>query len=248
MSEHPIDLSKLKKDPARAGFYYAPVTVSKEMLAASSKFADLVRQQHDAAIAQLQDRLAQPMVFVTPSAPAQPAKLSPAGARRFDKLRREFTPLPGTPVHERTSAMCVICAKRWGDHLGFACDDPSAPVVDGSLGEAGRASLKHGPGGRGGSGPCDPDCWKCALENAARDPLDVKHDGVTLRVLLVCDESNRREFGVATSFGPIPVRASLTPAQRAAISAHWSAELRAKVAASAERDHNRVLVDLQDEP
>jgi len=40
----------------------------------------------------------------------------------------------------------------------------------------------------------------------------------------------------------------LAPAQRAAVSAHWSAELRRKVAASDERDRNRVLVDLQDEP
>lgn len=35
---------------------------------------------------------------------------------------------------------------------------------------------------------------------------------------------------------------------RAAVSDHWSAELRAKVAASAERERNRVQVDLQDEP
>ena len=41
---------------------------------------------------------------------------------------------------------------------------------------------------------------------------------------------------------------SLTPAQRAAVSAHWSAELRAKVKASADRERNVARVDLQDEP
>lgn len=97
MSEHPIDLSKLKKDPTGAGFYYAPVTVSKEMLAARSKFADLV-----------------PLVV---------------------------------PMFEFPD--------------------------DGSLGEAGRAGLKHGPGGRGGSGPCDAGCRKCALEIATRDQFVV---------------------------------------------------------------------------
>lgn len=37
----------------------------------------------------------------------------------------------------------------------------------------------------------------------------------------------------------------LTPAQRAAISAHWSAQLRAKIAASAERERCRVVVDVE---
>lgn len=193
-----IDFSKLKKAPTPQHLehkYELSPPLTPDQLAAGSKFADLVRRETDAAIAQLQACVARPVTFVAP-----------------------------------TFAVAI------------------GRTDDGALGEAGRARLKHGPGGRGGSGPCDPDCRKCALENAARDPLDVKHDGVTLRVLLVCDESNRREFGVATPSGLIPVRVSLTPAQRAAISAHWSAELRAKVAASAERDRNRVLVDLQDEP
>lgn len=73
------------------------------------------------------------------------------------------------------------------------------------------------------------------------DPLDVKHDGVTLGRLLECDERCRRENGSTRHL-------VLLPAQRAAVSAHWSAELRAKVAASKERDRNQVRVDPQDEP
>jgi hypothetical protein len=73
------------------------------------------------------------------------------------------------------------------------------------------------------------------------DPLDavVQPGKATLRSLLAADEAMRREGAVAFPF---------SPEQRAAVSAHWSAELRRKVAASAERDRNRVLVDLQDEP
>lgn len=76
------------------------------------------------------------------------------------------------------------------------------------------------------------------------EPLDVEYDGVRLRVLLEGDEFNRRESSAMW-------RAKLpTPAQRAAISAHWSAQLRAKVAASkaadAERERNRVFVDVDD--
>lgn len=93
---------------------------------------------------------------------------------------------------------------------------------------------------------CDPKCDPIARP-ATVDPLDAVIDGCSLRELLRADESNRREFALATSVGPVRVRASITPAQRAAISAHWSAELRAKVAAAKERDRNEVRVDLQDD-
>lgn len=57
-----------------------------------------------------------------------------------------------------------------------------------------------------------------------RDQLDVAHDGKTLRELLEDDEINRRDESEH--------RYRFTPAQRAAISAHWSAQLRAKLEAS----------------
>lgn len=69
------------------------------------------------------------------------------------------------------------------------------------------------------------------------DPLAVEYDGVTLRYLLLQDAMRRKESATGISF---------TPAQRAAVSAHWSAELRAKVAttkqADAERERCRVTI------
>jgi hypothetical protein len=73
----------------------------------------------------------------------------------------------------------------------------------------------------------------------AIDPLDVTYDGRSLRWCLAIDTAVQRHDDRYFT---------LTSAQRAAVSAHWSAELRAKVAASAERDRNEVRIDLQDEP
>lgn len=76
-------------------------------------------------------------------------------------------------------------------------------------------------------------------------PLDVEHDGVTLRGLLDLDEERRRGDKANVDHLRMYGR-PFTPAQRDAISAHWSAQLRAKVAASAERERSRVVVDLQE--
>lgn len=71
------------------------------------------------------------------------------------------------------------------------------------------------------------------------DPLDVKYDGVPLRGLLQVDDDRMRE----RSKTPL----MRTPAQHAAISAHWSAQLRAKVAASTaaevQRERGRIACD-----
>lgn len=56
------------------------------------------------------------------------------------------------------------------------------------------------------------------------DPLDAVVDGVTLRDLLDRDRARRQEDS-ATAWRS---HVRPTPAQRAAVSAHWSAELRAK--------------------
>lgn len=75
------------------------------------------------------------------------------------------------------------------------------------------------------------------------EPPAVVIDGMTLRSLLSWDEMFRRGDAV-------PITRDFTPAQRAAISAHWSAELHAKVEskrkADLERDRLRVVVDLED--
>ncbi len=114
--------------------------------------------------------------------------------------------------------------------------------------------LKHGPGGSGNAGSCDPGCAKCAAERtvrtapAAHDPLDRLIDGVTLRVLVQHDRYYRHEGRLPSGHntgadGHVGPRSTWTPAQRAAVSAHWSVELRAKVAASAERERCAVVLE-----
>lgn len=65
------------------------------------------------------------------------------------------------------------------------------------------------------------------------DSLHVRYDGVTLRGLLEIDADCRTERSMGVTF---------SPDQRAAISAHWSAELRAKVAAAKTAERNRVTI------
>jgi hypothetical protein len=72
------------------------------------------------------------------------------------------------------------------------------------------------------------------------DPLDVVIDGLTLRELLTCDEIQRLEYTTHP-------RPSWTPAQRAAVSAHWSAQLRAKIEASKVKERNQVMMPLDAE-
>lgn len=68
------------------------------------------------------------------------------------------------------------------------------------------------------------------------DPLDVKYDGWTLRQLLDHNEKRRREdWALAHQY---------TPAQRDAISAHWSMQLRAKVHAAKEKERTQVVCDV----
>lgn len=86
---------------------------------------------------------------------------------------------------------------------------------------------------------------KIASQGPTIGPLDETIDGVSLHELLDKDSRARQEV-----LRPLP----FTPAQRAAVSAYWSAQLRAKVAASAkadaERERNRVVIehDVDDEP
>lgn len=77
------------------------------------------------------------------------------------------------------------------------------------------------------------------------DPLDVEYDHVKLRDLLEVDFAVRTE-GHRVAMMPLwwRIQDGLTPAQRAAVSAHWSAELRAKVKASREAERHVVRCDL----
>lgn len=73
------------------------------------------------------------------------------------------------------------------------------------------------------------------------DPLDVEYDGVTLREWLERDRFNQQE--PARLAHPFTIK----PAARAAISAHWSAELRARVAAAKTKERERVVLDIDAE-
>jgi hypothetical protein len=64
------------------------------------------------------------------------------------------------------------------------------------------------------------------------DPLDVEYDGVKLRTLLLATRGAGQDKMT-------PLARNMSPAQRAAVSAHWSAELRAKVEASRKADDAR---------
>jgi hypothetical protein len=97
--------------------------------------------------------------------------------------------------------------------------------------------------------------WRCAAHTAPptvetpwmkvtgppSDPLDVKYDDVSLRTLLTAARGAARDQVT-------PLARSLTTAQRAAVSAHWSAQLRAKLAASeAERKSREVSIRCEQE-
>lgn len=90
------------------------------------------------------------------------------------------------------------------------------------------------------------------------DPLDAEYDGVKLRQLISVDEKRRRgEHGgqlrkredsvdhvYATHY---PDDYEFTPTQRAAISAHWSAQLRTKVAAAKQAEREQVVSDYDED-
>lgn len=75
----------------------------------------------------------------------------------------------------------------------------------------------------------------------AIDPLDVEYDGLTLRFLLARDSLSQREdlflYGVFRC----------TTAQRTAVSAYWSAELRKRVESAKERERLSVVIDMGDD-
>lgn len=158
---------------------------------------------------------------------------------------------PGRAAAEPT--MCCICGKR--DTVSWECDHgKEQPTLSARLGH-----LKHGPGGSGLAGPCDADCRKCEVEREVTspptqtptDPLDVEYDGWKLRDLLEAEEHSRHEgktdkVGWAMAGG----WRCATPGQRAAVSAHWSASLRARISAAKERERLTVCmpIDAEDLP
>jgi len=89
--------------------------------------------------------------------------------------------------------------------------------------------------------PAKIDWANWAKADDASDPLDVEYDDRKLRSLLYFDDHARMENVVGQT-----ARRCFTQAQREAVSSHWSAQLRAKVAAAAERERTRVVLDMYD--
>lgn len=153
----------------------------------------------------------------------------PAGQFIIDEIMRQQQELAAKALPTEQGLLVAGMAD--------ACREPTKMRSDATL-SARLGHLKHGPGGSGLEGPCDDGCPKCKSETDASrsmdvekpiDPLDVEYDGVTLRELIRQDTENIRHDRL-TMTGVSAWK--FTTDQRAAVSAHWSAELRAKVAAS----------------
>ncbi len=157
----------------------------------------------------------------------------------FDRTSGKYTPA----TQSEWESVCAAAGVQSPDRVMTAeppsppswANDAKRPVLDGGIWLRSRPGEKHGPNETGASGPCDADCRKCAGGPTspawrAPDPLDEVIDGHALRDLLRWDERFRREW---FSGAAVP---RFSPAQRAAVSAHWSAELRAKVEAKRKAD------------
>ncbi len=240
----------------------APLTLTAEQLASPGMF-ELARQQSEAAVAEQQRRAMQylnglygplyvppPFAGVDRTRPVESLKIrTPVGdiAMRADPTLR-----PGEFALDRPAPPCPFAI---GDYVrsDFALAIgptwyegtietlyPTDPGFGASVRIARGSNSNYAPGDRV---PYADAANLRKVERPEPDPLDAVIDGVPLRTLLQDDGLRRRENRAAMARCRVA-----TPAQRAAVSAHWSAELRAKVAASAERDRNQVRVDLQDEP
>lgn len=124
----------------------------------------------------------------------------------------------------------------------------------------GGTVIVHGitMGGQKTNVVADPDCpvdapyltkdlklanpvWIAQQQQAPTDPLDVEYDGVTLRLLLEQEEMRQLTERPRSQFEPF------TLAQRAAISAHWSAELRARVDAAKQKEREQVVSEYEED-
>jgi hypothetical protein len=119
----------------------------------------------------------------------------------------------------------IVCTQAWG-----------APTPSGTTeGTGGRVTINLFDGlMRGTKAEPAPTCECFAAHLCEEHALEVEYDGVTLRSLLDADEYIRREGRL---------RMNLTPAQRAAVSAHWSAQLRLKQQKARERERLQVVVE-----
>src|SRR5262249_23737245 len=96
--------------------------------------------------------------------------------------------------------------------------------------------VKHGPGGRGGPGPCDAGCMKCEVESA-EPPVPALVDGLSVTDCLYRWWDNRAmvERGGRPTYDLTPdqITAGRAEAQREIARSGHAADLRARIAARA---------------
>ena len=106
---------------------------------------------------------------------------------------------------------------------------------------------KHGPGGRGTVGPCDPDCAKCAAERTGAPTAGAPViDGISPRLCFQRWAENR----TLVEHGENPAHV-MTPDQIAEAKRHygtvarhtWMQQLRARIAARKEAERNAVVLE-----
>lgn len=182
-----------------------------------------------------------------PAAPRElkysPITVSKADLERYEKFRDEVAKAVDVEIARRAKEVDDEIARRMRDMLAHPITYVQAPP---------RAVTwqREWLGSWADPSP-SPAVKREAVKSApppslAVDPLGAEIDGMTLRTLMHLDVLASRE--TPRQHG---IRASFSNAQKAAISARWSAELRRKVeasrAADAERERLRVVVDLEDE-
>ncbi len=87
--------------------------------------------------------------------------------------------------------------------------------------------------------------YSSTCSHAPVDPLDVMHDGWVLRDLLEIADAIAQERACDARL-PAGLPIPMTALQRDAVSAYRSAELRAKIAASKERDRRQVTIEVDE--
>ncbi len=154
--------------------------------------------------------------------------------RRMTDAEREAAFRDGVGFARAVARLEDACAPDPLAKTPRVCADCNAPIAPG-------AGWEHSVWPVGSYTP--QSLVTCREERCvATDPLEAWIDNEPLHRLLLIDEYARKGEGEAAA-----LRRSFTPAQRAAVSAHWSAELRTRIAAGKAAERNRVTVDIEED-
>lgn len=236
----PIDWGNLKRAPTTRPFIYAPITIDKAALKAAKKegaaFREMVRADVDRAIKGLYDQRDAMIKSAFEAQGLPPSVLGTTAGRHRAVLH--------------LAQIGAVTAEQARELLEMPAVDARLPCQH-KFARGYTEYPKRVDGTR--------YCTACGAVMSTPDPLDVEYDGVMLRALLDRDAAARQESDDAQcGFCSLPLAEhrlkrgrdcerfrprAMTPVQRTAVSAYWSAELRARVEASKERDRQRVVLD-----